>query len=224
MRSKVSAVEDYRLRLKQIEEEFNFDESDGAPRFQLPADVTYRESFDYALKYGIKHAIELKDALGAVSTHLERNVHVLDIGCGAALTASVVREAGISVKSYCGVDHAPAQVWLARLLNPGSNFMTDLAVVPMIREPALVVMNHICAQENVTEIDLHNWAKQLSRIIPNGFDLVSIEPSMKIPKQEHFISFLVEEGHFSKVIVTENTKGQFRYPKKTKVVRISGKT
>ncbi len=217
----MGAIDDYVSCLKQIEVDYELDKSGIAPRFQVPANVGYSEAFHYALKYGIKHSIELQDALAMVGFVLGRDVHVLDIGCGAAMSEKVLVEAGINVRSYSGIDHAPAQVWLARAVNPGRNFTTDLSVIPMMNEPTLVVMNHICAQENVDDIDMKNWAVDLHRIIPNGFDLLSIEPLMNIPKQDRLISFIGDEGHPSKVVMSVRTPGQFRYEKQTKVIRFS---
>jgi len=217
----MGAIDDYVSRLHQIEVDYELDKTGIAPRFQLPPDVGHREAFDYAVKYGIKHSIELQDALAKVGSVLAKDVHVLDIGCGAAMSENVVAEAGINVRSYSGIDHAPAQVWLARAVNPGRNFTTDLSVIPMMREPTLVVMNHICAQENVDDSDMKNWAQDLHRIIPNGFDLLSIEPMMDTPKQDRLISFIGDEGHQSKVLMSVRTKGQFKYEKQTKVIRVS---
>lgn len=217
----MGAIDDYVSCLLQIEVDYDLDKSGIAPRFQVPSDVGHREAFDYALKYGIKHSIELQDALAQVGSVLGKDVHVLDIGCGAAMSENVLAAAGINVRSYSGIDHAPAQVWLARAVNPGRNFTTDLSVIPMMREATLVVMNHICAQENVDESDMKNWALDLHRIIPNGFDLLSIEPLMNIPKQDRLISFIGDEGHQSKVVMSVKTPGQFRYEKQTKVIRVS---
>jgi hypothetical protein len=217
----MSVIDDYVSCLQKIELDYEIEKTGMAPRFQLPPDVGHSEAFEYALKYGVKHAIELQDALVQVGSVLQKDVHVLDIGCGAAMTENIVAAAGINVRSYSGIDHAPAQVWLARVVNPGRNFTTDLSVIPMIREPALVVMNHICAQENVDDSDMKNWAQDLHRIIPNGFDLLSIEPLMNIPKQDRLISFIGDEGHQSKVLMSVRTPGQFRYEKQTKVIRVS---
>jgi hypothetical protein len=68
---------------------------------------------------------------------------------------------------------------------------------------------------------MKNWAQDLHRIIPNGFDLLSIEPLMNIPKQDRLISFIGDEGHQSKVLMSVRTPGQFRYEKQTKVIRVS---
>ena len=217
----MGAIEDYVACLHQIEVDYDLGESESAPRFQLPADVSHREALDYASSYGIKHSLELQDALAVVESVLVKDVHILDIGCGAAMSENIVAAAGINVRSYSGIDHAPAQVWLARAVNPGRNFTTDLSVIPMMREPTLVVMNHICAQQNVDESDMKNWALDLHRIIPNGFDLLSIEPLMNIPKQDRLISFIGDEGHQSKVLMSVRTPGQFRYEKQTKVIRVS---
>lgn len=218
----MDSISQYRIELERIEQEFEFDEPSGSPRFQLPQDVGHREVLDYANKYGIKHAIELRDALAVCKGVFKESIHLIDIGCGPALTAEVVREAGITVRSYFGIDHSPAQVWLARQINPQANFTTDLAVVPMIREPALVVMNHICAQENVSEEHLSRWVQDLVRIIPNGFHVLSIEPLMNTPKQDRFVSLLKEFGHASSVVVDRRTPGQFRYEKQTKVIKVEG--
>ena len=217
----MSSIEEYRTALARVELDYDLGESESNVRFQLPRDVTYREAHSYAMNYGIKHAVELQSALEEIGNNIHKDVHVLDIGCGPGLSVKVLQEAKFKVKSYCGIDHAPAQIWLARLLNPNHNFTTDLSVIPTIRETALVVMNHICAQENVNDIDLKNWVHDLNRIIPTGFDLLSIEPMMNTPKQDRFISFFAEFGHKSEVLISARTRGQFRYPKQTKVIRVS---
>ncbi len=217
----MNSIEEYRTALTRVELDYDLGEIESLVRFQLPRDVTYREAHSYAINYGIKHAIELRSALETIGENIRKDVHVLDIGCGPGLSVKVLQEANFKVKSYCGIDHAPAQIWLARLLNPNHNFTTDLSVIPTIREAALVVMNHICAQENVGDIDLKNWVHDLNRIIPTGFDLLSIEPMMNTPKQDRFISFFAESGHKSNVLVSARTQGQFRYPKQTKVIRVS---
>lgn len=217
----MSSIEEYRTALARVELDYDLGECESNVRFQLPRDVTYREAHSYAMNYGIKHAVELQSALEEIGNNIHKDVHVLDIGCGPGLSVKVLQEAKFKVKSYCGIDHAPAQIWLARLLNPNHNFTTDLSVIPTIRETALVVMNHICAQENVNDIDLKNWVHDLNRIIPTGFDLLSIEPMMNTPKQDRFISFFAEFGHKSEVLVSARTRGQFRYPKQTKVIRVS---
>lgn len=218
----MDAISRYQLKLNQIELEFDFEESSRSPRFQLPQNVGHREVLDYAKKYGIKHAIELRDALAACKGVFQESIHLIDIGCGPALSAEVVREAGITVRSYFGIDHSPAQVWLARQINPHANFTTDLAIVPVIREPALIVMNHICAQENVNEVHLSRWVEDLVRIIPNGFHVLSIEPLMHTPKQDQFVSLLKEFGHTCSVVLDKRTPGQFRYEKQTKVIKVQG--
>lgn len=217
-----SIIDEYRADLAKVDFDYDLGEAEATARFQLPRDVTHREAHSYALNYGIKHAIELQAALSEIGDEIHKNVHVLDIGCGPGLSVKVLQEANFNVRSYCGIDHAPAQIWLARLLNPNHNFTTDLSVIPTIRETALVVMNHICAQENVSETDLKNWVHDLNRIIPTGFDLLSIEPMMNTPKQDRLISFFAEFGHKSEVLVSARTPGQFRYPKQTKVIRVSG--
>jgi len=218
----MSSIEEYRAELAKVELDYDLGETESPARFQIPRDVTYREAHSYAVKYGIKHAIELQSALDEIGDDIRRDVHVLDIGCGPGLSVKVLQEANFNVRSYCGIDHAPAQIWLARLLNPNHSFTTDLSVIPTIRETALVVMNHICAQENVSETDLKNWVHDLNRIIPTGFDLLSIEPMMNTPKQDRFISFFAEFGLKSEVLVSARTQGQFKYPKQTKVIRVSG--
>jgi len=217
----MSSIEEYRTALARVELDYDLGECESNVRFQLPRDVTYREAHNYAMNYGIKHAVELQSALEEIGNNIRKDVHVLDIGCGPGLSVKVLQEAKFKVKSYCGIDHAPAQIWLARLLNPNHNFTTDLSVIPTIRETALVVMNHICAQENVNDNDLKNWVHDLNRIIPTGFDLLSIEPMMNTPKQDRFISFFAAFGHKSEVLVSARTRGQFRYPKQTKVIRVS---
>lgn len=218
----MGSIDEYRAALARVDLDYDLGETEAIAKFQLPRDVTYREAHSYATKYGILHAIELQSALEEIGNGIRKDVHVLDIGCGPGLSVKVLQEAKFNVKSYCGIDHAPAQIWLARLLNPNHNFTTDLSVIPTIRESALVVMNHICAQESVSEVDLKNWVCDLNRIIQTGFDLLSIEPMMNTPKQDRFISFFAELGHKSDVLVSARTRGQFRYPKQTKVIRVSG--
>lgn len=218
----LTSTDEYRVLLEAIERDYGLGISQKKPDFQVASDVSYREAFDYACHYGLKHADELRDALGLVQSFFAKDVHLLDIGCGAALSAKIVMEFGIRIRSYTGVDHAPAQVWLARLVNLGSNFTTSLEVLPMLREPGLVIMNHICAQKNVGDDDLENWARNLNRIFPDGFDVLSIEPQMNIPKQDRFIEFLNKVGHDSTVLTRLRTPGQFAYPKQTAVIRVGG--
>lgn len=211
--------------IQQIVQERSIEPFVGSPRFQLPHDVSLPEAVAYARRYGVLHARELEDAVDAVKDCIPSEVSVLDIGCGPGMTARVLSGLNFEVNTYFGLDHANNQVRLARWLNAGqpyaSNFSSRLDVFTPTQKPTLVVMNHICHQTGVTEVDLHHWAMNLNRVIGFPYQLLSIEPPLSGGMQGMLLEIFKARGRATQTLYDLRTAGQFKVDKVTKLFAIS---
>ena len=160
--------------------------------YELPSDISKPDLIAYTKKYGFKHLQELRIALREVfvgagkATPPTSSVDVLDIGCGPGMSRTILREFGISVKTYSGVDYAENCLWLAKELNSDlsscsepsveGQFVLSLDEIKPSEVVGFVIMNHVLNQRFVNELKLTSWAKNLSRIYPHGFYLLSVEP------------------------------------------------
>lgn len=208
--------------LDGIQREHGIEEWPGSSGFQLPTDITQSQALKYAKTYGIKHACELEDAVAVVKKWLQQDLNVIDIGCGPGMSSRVLQGLSFNVKRYFGIDHARTQIWLARQLNIGAgnvaNFSTSLALLPVVEAPLLVIMNHICHQDDVSETDLHQWADNLKKMPP--YRILSIEPQLVGEKQAKLLSIFRDHGRTTKELCTERTKTQFKAVKITKVIAV----
>jgi SAM-dependent methyltransferase len=208
--------------LDNIQREHKIEEWPGSSGYQLPADTTQSRAIKYAKTYGIKHACELEDAVAVVKKWLQQDVNVIDIGCGPGMSSRVLQGLSFNVKRYFGIDHARNQIWLARQLNIGAgeiaNFSASLALLPVVEAPLLIIMNHICHQNNVSETDLHRWADNLKKMPP--YRILSIEPQMGGEMQAKLLSIFRDHGRTTRELCTERTKSQFKADKITKVIAV----
>ena len=211
--------------LNQIELTQQVEKFTGSTRFQLPAEVSRSEVVSYAKRYGIRHARELEDAMKVIGKSIRTQLSVVDLGCGPGMSARVLVGLNFQVGTYFGQDHSPSQVWLARHLNAGqqfaSNFSSRLDSFTPTQEHTLVIMNHICHQDGVTESDLEHWAMNLNRIIPSPYQLLSIEPPLNGTKQNQLLQIFRARGRATQILHNVKTPGQFRASKVTQLIAIS---
>ena len=160
--------------------------------YELPSDISKPDLIAYTKKYGFKHLQELRIALREVFVGTGKaapptsSVDVLDIGCGPGMSRTMLREFGISVKTYSGVDYAESCLWLANELNSDlsscsepsveGQFVLSLDEIKPAEVVGFVIMNHVLNQPFVNELKLTSWAKNLNRIYPYGFFLLNVEP------------------------------------------------
>lgn len=215
-------VDDLLEELEGIRLEHKIEEWPESSGYQLPADIPQSRAIKYAKTYGIRHARELEDSLAVVKKWLQQDVNVIDIGCGPGMSSRVLQGLSFNVKRYFGIDHSPNQIWLARQLNVGvghiANFSVSLALLPVVEAPLLVIMNHICHQDDVDETDLHRWAENLKKMPP--YRILSIEPQMVGEKQARLLSIFRDHGRTTKELCNERTKSQFKSDKVTKVIAV----
>jgi SAM-dependent methyltransferase len=209
-------------KLDDIQRRHNIAEWQGSSGFQLPPDISQSQAIEYAKTYGIKHARELEDAVTVVKKWLQQDSNAIDIGCGPGMSARVLQGLSLNLRRYYGIDHANSQIWLARQLNVGegniANFSTSLALLPVVEAPLLVIMNHICHQEAVSETDLHRWADNLKKMPP--YRILSVEPQMSGEKQDNFLSILRDHGRATRELCNVRTKSQYKTDKITKVIAV----
>jgi len=198
---------------------------EGTARFQLPSEISKSEAVAYASRYGIKHARELEDAVNALGKTIRKQISVVDIGCGPGMSARVLSGLSFQISTYFGQDYAPSQVWLARQMNEGqeyaSNFSSRLDSFTPTQHPTLVIMNHICHQAGVSEIDLQKWAMNLNRIIPVPYQLLSIEPPLSGGSQDQLLKIFRAHGRATQTLHQVPTRGQFRANKVTQLIAVS---
>lgn len=208
--------------IDEIQRRFQIEEWNQSSGYQLPADIPRSRALKYAKHYGVNHARELEDAIAVVSKWLEQDLSVIDIGCGPGMSARVLQGLAFNVRRYYGIDHSESQVWLARQLNVGTgstcNFSKSLALLPVVEAPLLVIMNHICHQDDVSETDLHRWATNLKKMPP--YRILSIEPQLVGAKQGKLLEIFRDHGRTTRELCNVLTKGQFKTDKLTKVIAV----
>ncbi len=199
--------------------------------FQIRSDISKPDVIAYTKRYGFKHLQELRSALREVligtgnAAQRLHSVDVLDIGCGPGLSRPILLEFGFSVKTYSGLDHAENFLWLARELNSDlsscfltsidGQFVRSLGEIEPSRELGFVIMNHVANQLFVNESVLMSWAKNLKRIYPNGFNILSIEPRLAGFKtqQNLWMSELQDAGVKVLESLFTTCKGEFKASK-----------
>jgi SAM-dependent methyltransferase len=120
---------------------------------------------------------------------LPSTVHVIDIGCGYALSRAVLKDSGISYKSYYGFDPNESMLWFAKQIEGDGKFFSDLDQLPLFKEHVLVIINHVFGQESVSHADMTSWVSNLKRSCNAGFTLMSVEIDGYLPAARNFTLF-----------------------------------
>jgi len=218
-----------RRLIATIQEKYAIGHSDFGD-FQISSDISKPDVIAYTERYGFKHLRELRSALiyvfiGAAIEPPASSVDVLDIGCGPGMSRTILWEFGINAKKYSGVDYAENFLWLAKELNSDltacslpsidGQFVKSLDEIEPSGEFGFVIMNHVLNQRFVNESVLTSWAKNLKRIYPNGFSILSVEPEHHVFRYQknRWMSMLQYENIMCRESLSFGGEGEFRAKK-----------
>ena len=138
---------------------------------------------------GIAHAKEFQQTVDKLKPNIPSTIHVIDIGCGYALSRAVLKDSGINYKSYYGFDPNESMLWFAKQIEGDGKFSSNLDQLPLFREHVLVIINHVFGQESVSHADMSSWVSNLKRSCNAGFTLMSVEIDGYLPAARNFNLF-----------------------------------
>jgi SAM-dependent methyltransferase len=190
--------------------------SDGSSdRGQVFADSSFERVINYTLKYGLDHALELRDAVTEWKNLIVGVPHLLDLGCGIGLSDMVLRCCGIETSSYAGIDHNPEMLKLALKFNLGSTFTKEIRTVQRNRQDGFLIINHLFGQQELSQENLSEFAYYISRIFTQRVNILNIEPQMSIIEVNRtaFRELLKAVGFNEDLSDLRKTKTQFASPK-----------
>jgi hypothetical protein len=205
-------------RIKTIKAHFQHEFTGYQNRGQIAKDSDVNEASTYG-PLGVAHAKELSQTLDQLKSCLPDSFHVIDIGCGYALSRAVLKDSSFEVKSYHGFDANESMLWFAQQIDGDGKFVNSLDQIPIFHDHVLVIINHVFGQESVAQSDLIAWVDKLVANCKTGFTLLSIEICGFPPATRNF-SYFRKQLSFKKVRIQNELeyliKGQH---KSEKVIR-----
>ena len=183
-------------RIKTIKAHFQHEFTGYQNRGQIAKDSDIHEASTYG-PLGIAHAKEFQQTVDKLKPNIPSTIHVIDIGCGYALSRAVLKDSGINYKSYYGFDPNESMLWFAKQIEGDGKFSSNLDQLPLFREHVLVIINHVFGQESVSHADMSSWVSNLKRSCNAGFTLMSVEIDGYSPAARNF-------NLFRKLVTTMN--------------------
>ena len=204
-----------REKIQQIKNNQKLGNDGLSDRGQVFAESSFEKVINYTLKYGLNHALELRDAISEWKNLIIGEPHLLDLGCGIGLSDLVLRCCGVETSSYAGVDHNPEMLKLALQFNLGSTFTKEIRTVQRNREDGILIINHLFGQGEVTKKNLSEFTYYISRIFTKRFTVLNIEPQMSIIEANRttFRELLKSVGFSEEINDFKQTKTQFNTSK-----------
>ena len=178
-------------RIKTIRTHFRHSNTGYKNRGQISGDASVDDVATYA-PLGVAHANELQLTLEDLKKFISSELHVLEIGCGMALSRAVFKDDGLPINSFHGYDINEQMLWYANRIVGGAYFYDELDAVPEITGNGLVLVNHVFGQDTVAVSDISMWVKNIARVFPNGCIFLSIEPERYAPSNQGFGVFKEE--------------------------------
>jgi SAM-dependent methyltransferase len=175
-------------RMKTIKAHFQHDFTGYQNRGQITKESNVHEASTYG-PLGVAHAKELSQTVEKLRACIPNNIHILDIGCGYALSRAVLKDSGIFYKSYRGFDTNESMLWFAKQIDKDGEFLGSLDQLPIFNEHVLVIINHVFGQDSVSLSDLTDWVTALTGSCKDGFTLLSIEIDGYAPAMRNFTQF-----------------------------------
>lgn len=178
-------------RIKTIRSHFRHSNTGYENRGQISPEASIDDVATYA-PLGIAHANELQQTLEDLKKFAPSELHVLEIGCGMALSRAVFQDDGLPIGSFHGYDINEQMLWYAKRIVEGAYFYDELDRVPEIKGNGLLLVNHVFGQATVAASDISMWVENISRVFPNGCLFLSIEPERYAPSNQGFGVFREE--------------------------------
>jgi hypothetical protein len=191
-------------RIKTIRSHFRHSNTGYGNRGQISPDASVDDVATYA-PLGIAHANELQQTLEDLKKFVPNELHVLEIGCGMALSRAVFKDGDLSISSFHGYDINEQMLWYAKRIVEGGYFYDELDRVPEIKGDGLLLLNHVFGQDTVAASHISTWVRNISRVFPNGCLFLSIEPERYAPSNQGFGVFR-EELRKSKIRFRVNSE------------------
>lgn len=213
----------YESRLGTIKAHYGLKNTGYDNRGQISQDASESDAATFS-DLGVKHALELQDAWRLMRTEFPETFHLLDIGCGLAITPAVFKDESVKLRSYHGYDYSQAMLSIALKLNPELTFVDQFSKINKLGSPTLVLLNHVLGQNGVDDSVLKVWADNFHRVLPYEFHMLSIEildfqPSNN--RREIFQKLLNASKFSVDVVQRLKTPGQHSSLKDTQHWRIS---
>ena len=175
-------------RIKTIKAHFQHEFTGYQNRGQIAKESNIHEASTYG-PLGIAHAKEFQQTIDKLKPNIPSTIHVIDIGCGYALSRAVLKDSGVSYKSYYGFDPNESMLWFAKQIDGEGKFFSSLDQLPVFRDHVLVIINHVFGQDSVSQADMCSWVSNLKRSCHAGFTLMSIEIDGFLPAARNFTLF-----------------------------------
>ena len=180
----MSEMSFYRNRAETIRTFHGFSNTGYNNRGQISPDDDRDVVATYA-QLGFAHARELEAALDELDLlNNQRSIDVLDIGCGLGITRAVLKDRGLKLKSYAGIDANEEMLWMAQQIDSFGDFWTDFSTVGQKSGTVFVLFNHVLGQDSVSHVQIKDWVTQLKKICLSEVRVLSIEPARFQPSKQ----------------------------------------